>query len=62
MTAVEWLVWGALLCLVFWAYQAVDLARPLSRFFRRRPARTHVPHWARHGHIPPTSKHGKHRR
>lgn len=62
MTAVEWLVWGALLCLVFWLYQAIDLAR----FLRRKPARPHVPHvphWARHCHLPPhTSKHGRHAR
>lgn len=59
MTAVEWLVWGALVCLVFWLYQAIDLAR----FLRRKPARWHIPHWARHGHLPPhASKHGRHAR
>lgn len=59
MTAVEWLVWVALVLLVFWLYQAIDLARPLRRAARRKPAPPHVPHWARHGHLPP---HGRHRR
>lgn len=54
----EWLVWGALVLLVFWLYQVVDLARPLH-WPRRKPAPRHVPHWARHGHLPP---HGRHRR
>lgn len=62
MTAVEWLIWGALLVLVFWAYQAVDIARYLPRVIRRKTVRPHIPHWARHGHIPPAAKHGRHAR
>ncbi|MEU5077074.1 hypothetical protein AB0G76_36830 [Streptomyces asoensis] len=54
----EWLIWCALVCLVFWLYQVVDLARPL-RLPRRKPTPPCVPHWARHGHLPP---HGRHRR
>lgn len=61
MAAVEWLIWGALVCLVFWAYQAVDLARYWHRPTSRKPAPRHIPHWARHGHLPPT-KHGRHAR
>ncbi|MDH6435579.1 hypothetical protein M2158_004056 [Streptomyces sp. SAI-144] len=62
MTAVEWLIWGALVCLVFWAYQAIDIARYLPRVIRRKPARPQIPHWARHGHLPPAPKHGRHAR
>lgn len=62
MNVIEWLIWGALLVLVFWAYQAIDVARYLPRVVRRMPSRPHIPHWARHGHIPPTSKHGRHAR
>lgn len=63
MTAIEWLVWGSLIVLVFWLYQAVDIARPLSRFFhRRKPAPPRVPHWARNGHLPLPPKHGRHHR
>ncbi|MEU0041034.1 hypothetical protein [Streptomyces sp. NPDC006333] len=63
MTAVEWLIWGALVCLVFWAYQAIDVAHYLPRAIRRKPARPRIPHWARTGHLPPTaSKHGRHGR
>ncbi|MFE1926505.1 hypothetical protein ACFW91_28590 [Streptomyces asoensis] len=56
--SLEWLVWGALVLLVFWLYQIVDLTRPF-RLPRRKPTPPRVPHWARHGHLPP---HGRHRR
>jgi hypothetical protein len=63
MTAVEWLIWGALVCLVFWAYQAIDIARHWRRAVCRKTAPQRVPHWARHGHLPPsTAKHGRHAR
>jgi len=66
VSAIEWLIWGALICLVFWAYQAIDLAHYLPRIVRPRPVR-HVPHWARHGHTPPPDQpaapqHGRHAR
>ncbi|MFE3857811.1 hypothetical protein ACFXPN_42570 [Streptomyces griseorubiginosus] len=62
MTAIEWLLWGSLVCLVFWAYQAFDLARLVAREREKpKPAPT-PPHWARTGHLPPAPKHGRHAR
>jgi len=62
MNVIEWVIWGALVLLVFWAYQAVDLARYWHRPASPKPTRHHVPHWARHGHLPPPAKHGRHAR
>lgn len=60
MAVIEWLAWAAVVCLVFWLYQAVDLARILARD-RQKPPPVRVPHWARTGHLPP-HKHGRHAR
>lgn len=62
MNVIEWVIWGALLLLVFWLYQAIDIAKYLPRA-RRTPPPPRVPHWARTGHMPPTTpKHGRHAR
>lgn len=62
MTALEWLVWVALTCLVFWAYQAIDLTQYWRRPACRKPVPKPVPHWARPAPPPRATppKHGRH--
>ena len=57
-------IYLGLLILAFWIAQWVWMAatdrKPLPR---RQPPAPRVPHWARHGHLPPSSRpQGRHRK
>ena len=62
MTVIEWLCWIAAGCLVFWLYQAIDLAQIVARERSKPKPTPALPHWARTGHLPPAPKHGRHAR
>jgi hypothetical protein len=52
VTAVEWLLWLASVWSTFLVYVLIDgpdLCARLAHHMRQQ----HLPHWARHGHLPP---------
>ncbi|NUP16591.1 MAG: hypothetical protein HOZ81_10880 [Streptomyces sp.] len=61
MTGLEWLLWLASVWAVFFLFALFDVPILLERAANRL-RRQHLPHWARHGHAPPTDAvpHGRH--
>jgi hypothetical protein len=63
VTAIEWLLWVLTVWAVFLLFALFDAPILLERAANRL-RRQHLPHWARHGHVPPTGEpaqhHGRH--
>jgi hypothetical protein len=53
VSAVEWLVWLASVWAVLLAFAAIDAPTLLGRAADHL-RQQNTPHWARHGHVPPT--------
>ncbi|MFJ2259515.1 hypothetical protein ACIOKD_14435 [Streptomyces sp. NPDC087844] len=64
MSVTEWLLWMACCWAVFLGYAASNLPILLGRMTAHL-RQQHLPHWARHGHTPPSDEaphHGRHAR
>ncbi|MFI8294476.1 hypothetical protein ACIGCZ_00865 [Streptomyces nigra] len=65
MPVIEVLLWAASVWAVFLAFAMVDVPTQLGRVATHL-RQQQLPHWARHGHVPPDDEddavpHGRHR-
>lgn len=65
MSVTEGLLWAATVWTIFFAFAAIDVPTLVGRAANHL-RQQHMPHWARHGHVPPddddpAEHHGRHR-